>query len=172
MRIYKNGVLANSATWSASYNPVASTHTLYIGLGYAGYFRGTLDEIRLYSRVLSATESQEHHQAVYNNENNLISLWHFDEPSGNISDSSNYVNSGTVVGATRISNGLQWQSSYNWQAKAIGPGGSTYSNTTNSNTMPLCQPTKPGLVLNSFCNAGNNLPNVTLRWSYTTATVK
>jgi len=172
MRIYKNGVLANSATWSASYNPVASTQTLYIGFGYAGYFRGTLDEIRLYSRVLSATESQEHHQAVYNNENNLISLWHFDEPSGNISDSSNYVNSGTVVGATRISNGLQWQSSYNWQAKAIGPGGSTYSNTTNSNTMPLCQPTKPGLVLNSFCNAVNNLPNVTLKWSYTTVTVK
>ena len=181
MRSYKNGVFVDSTTWSSTYDPVATAdYDLRIGRGYVSDFRGIIDDVRLYNRVLSASEIQEHYGTVYNNESNLIGLWRFDEGSGQtVSDSSNYVNNG-ILGSTSgvdtddptwVRNGLQSQTKYSWQVKANGSGGITYSNTTSSNTMPFCQPTKPGLILNSFCNTGNNRPNVTLKWSYTTATV-
>ena len=175
VKMYKNGVLVGSTTWTSARDPVSGSSSLYFGYGYSAYFIGTLDEIRLYNRPLSDTEIQDHFKGIYPNENNLIGLWHFDEnyipPSTTASDSTNYGNYGTLVNSPLwVQNGLQWQTNYSWQVRANAPGGNTLSNTTAPSQTPLyCAPTKPGLTIqNSFCNSG--AVNTTLRWSFTTNT--
>jgi len=185
LRAYKNGNFVNFATWSSNYDPVATNnYTLKIGRGYlSNDFRGVIDEVRIYNRVLSESEINEHYQGIYNNEANLIGLWHFDEGSGQVvSDSSNYGNNGSL-GSTNISdvndptwiiNGIQSNNNYQWRVKAFTPGGSTNSTpeSTASYSIPFCLPTKPGLILNHFCEPINNQPNIRLNWSFSYGAVR
>ncbi len=173
VKIYKNGNLIKSANWSQDKDPVRSSYNLRIGRGYVKRFQGAIDEVRLYNRVLSDTEVQEHYQGIYNNESNLISLWHFDEGSGQVvSDSSNYGVNGRLGSSFDIDdddpqwvkNGLQPNFQYYWRVKAVNDGGNTWSNTTTNRTIPSCPPTKPGLILTDFCDTGS--PAVSLRWSF------
>lgn len=175
VKIYKDGNLINSAIWSQDSDPVRSSYTLKIGRGYVKDFQGIIDEVRLYNRVLSNTEVQEHSQGIYNNESNLISLWHFDEGQGQfVSDSSNYGINGRLGSSSDIDgndpqwikNGLYPNLQYYWRVKAINDGGSTWSNTTTNYTILSCVPTKPGLVLTTFCDETTGSPAVSLRWSF------
>lgn len=178
MDVYVNGVLDSGAWYYEGRNSVPSSIynssvDVVIGSTHnpSQLFHGLIDEVHVYNRALSAAEIQN----LYKNVDimtGLSGLWHFDEGSGTIaSDSSNFGNNGSLVnGPLWVENGLQWQKQYSWQSRAVGPGGSTLSKTTNTDTMPICVPTKPGLVLTSFCNVG--LVNMTLRWSFTTETTK
>jgi len=182
-KVYINGQLG--CTFSYNGSIVSGTNSLKIGTNSTSStnserFNGIIDEVRIYNRALSENEVLEHYQGIYNNDSGLVGLWHFDEGSGQtVSDSSNFNNNGTLGGSTAVENsdpnwiesGLQSQKSYQWQAKANGLGGSTFSNTTDIITTSTCEPTKPGLSLSSFCS-GSNLPNVTLKWSYTINTIK
>ena len=169
-KIFVNGVSV-AVTRGGTWNPLSGGSSTIGSMGSSNYFNGLIDEVRVYNRALSDSEVNNQYKGIYN-DSGLVGLWHFDEGSHGttISDSSNYGNNGTINGASWVQNGLQWQSQYKWQAKANGPGGSTLSNTTNSYAMPICLPTKPGLVLSSFCSTG--LVNMTLRWSYTTKTIR
>ena len=64
---YKNGVLVNQTT--ALYNPaVAGSLPVTIGTGYAGNYNGKIDDIRVYSSALSATDIKdlyEHSAALH-----------------------------------------------------------------------------------------------------------
>jgi hypothetical protein len=55
LRWYINGVLTNTA--AASYAAAAvSSNNVTIGYGYAGYFKGQIDHVRVVARALNATE--------------------------------------------------------------------------------------------------------------------
>jgi len=54
VKFYKNGTLVASRTFTIY--PVASTNDVYVGAGYAGYYQGTIDEVRIYNRALSDEE--------------------------------------------------------------------------------------------------------------------
>lgn len=166
-KIYVDGILRSTTNPSGSIK--ADTGPIHIGhsegssIG-SNHFKGAVDEVRIYGRALTAAEVQEHYQGIFNNENNLAGLWHFDEGAGNsASDSSNAGNNGTISGATWAQNGLQYAERYNWQVDAIGIGGET-SNLTDPFELPYCPPIKPGLVLERACSFG--LSTVELLWSY------
>lgn len=177
-RLYVNGQLIkeNTSTFPGTNN----TNDLSIGAYSSGYerFRGTIDEVRIYNRFLESPEIQEHYLGVYNNETGLRGLWHFDEGAGQIvSDSSNFRNNGTLGNNTTvetydpswIASGLQIDTKYSWQVEAIGAGATTFSNTTNPALMPICSPTKPGLVLIPLCQEGVSV--VELFWSFSAHSV-
>lgn len=99
---FVNGSLKASAT--ASYSAaVASTNSVLIGAGYAGKYNGSIDDVRVYNRALSANEVS----ALYSEYNpglnldsgqaGLVGWWKLD---GNAKDSTPYGNDGTVTGAT------------------------------------------------------------------------
>lgn len=173
---YKNSVSLPSSCTSWI-NPVSSTNYLKIGYGYVGYWKGLIDEVRIYNKALNSSEVSQLYQGSYDNNTNLVGFWHFDEGQGQIvSDSSNYGNNGTLGSSSAtessdpvwLDNGLQFGTKYSWQTRAIGPGGNTLSNTTNP-TQISCEPTKPGLFLTPFCQPSIG-PAVTLSWSYSTNT--
>ncbi len=85
----------NSGSWFTSHLTIAQG---YIGSGW-DYFKGTLDEFKIYNYALSAEEINYNYIVGY-----LGGNWHFDEASGIIAaDYSDYVNNGTVSGsATRV----------------------------------------------------------------------
>ena len=58
LRLYVNGVLANSAAITGTL--ASSNYPLTIGGDtlYAQYFKGSVDEVRIYNRALSQTEVQ------------------------------------------------------------------------------------------------------------------
>ncbi|MDP3057058.1 MAG: LamG-like jellyroll fold domain-containing protein [bacterium] len=180
MKSYKNGSPASSGTWTSSYDPSVSTYNLFAGEGYVNNFKGLIDEVRIYNRVLSNTEALEHYGGIYSNESNLIGLWHFDEGSGQtVSNSFNNSNNGVLGASIAVdledpswtSNGLQTGNKYNWQVRANGPGGVVLSNLTSSTVIPVCEPTKLGLEANTFCQ-GSVKSSVRLKWSYSINTDK
>jgi len=96
---------------------------VYIGSGYQGQFNGTIDEVRVYNRSLSATEisslyntSKSYHfrlkttpQKGLKDESGLVGHWTFDSEDGsnstNATDISGQGNHGTVNGATFTNEG-------------------------------------------------------------------
>jgi len=108
MKIYIDGSLDNTDAQTASIS--TSVYPLSIGAwknsSFTHFFNGSIDEPRIYSRTLSATEVKQHYKGAFHDEAGLVGLWHFDEGSGLIAnDSSDYGNNGSIVGA-------------NWTAKA------------------------------------------------------
>lgn len=97
--LYLNGVKRASRDASPNYN-----NDLKIGESDEGeYFEGKVDEVRIYSRALSANEVQEHYQWTFSDESDLVGLWHFNEDSGEIAgDSSGQGNDGIIYGATWV----------------------------------------------------------------------
>ncbi|MFH1723969.1 MAG: LamG-like jellyroll fold domain-containing protein [Elusimicrobiota bacterium] len=64
MELYMNGAYANATGWSPGLNPAPSDDPLRVGLGYTRPFKGLIDEVRLYDRVLNAEEIREHYTSV------------------------------------------------------------------------------------------------------------
>lgn len=78
----------------------------YLGRGFAGYFNGQLDDVRIYNRVLSAgeistlykTRSVSKRKTV--SRSGLVGHWKFDDASGiSATDSSGQGNTGTLNGS-------------------------------------------------------------------------
>jgi Concanavalin A-like lectin/glucanases superfamily len=110
VRLYVNGVLAGSK--SASGSIASSSDPLRIGgdVTWAEWFQGRIDDIRVYSRALSAAEVQTDMTrpvlaSVPAPTSSLVGAWAFDEGTGTTAkDASGVGNNGTLSGAT-------WQSS-------------------------------------------------------------
>ncbi|MBD3207924.1 MAG: hypothetical protein GF370_00510, partial [Candidatus Nealsonbacteria bacterium] len=141
--------------------------------GLSNRLNGRLDEVRIYGRALSPAEITEHYGGIYNNENGLLGLWHLDEGAGQItSDSSNAGRDGVLGGSeSSESSDPSWVvhhpealERYTWQAEAFGIGGSTLSNEVGPETMPLCSPAKPGLLLTPLCNSTTS--EIEVDWSF------
>jgi len=178
MKSYKNGNFANSGTWTSGYDPVASTYNLFVGKGYVNNFKGLIDEVRIYNRVLSSTEALEHYQGNYTvaNEADLIGLWHFDEGSGQIvSDSSIIGKNGTLGNSASVESAdPSWsireitpQTDYDWTVIANNLGGTTSSNTITSYRTSDCPPARPNLVFTPECSAvAPKKSQMKLSWPY------
>lgn len=96
VKLYVNGTEKASGNFSPNYN-----NTLEIGQSEGNYWNGKIDEVRLYSRALSAAEVAEHYGWTFNSANGLIGYWNFNEGSGAVAgDSSGNGYDGTINGAT------------------------------------------------------------------------
>jgi hypothetical protein len=98
-RIYVNGVLDTSKAWSGN---IVSSTTVRVGWGLSDrYWRGLIDEVRIYSRALSASEIQQLYlrrfdETIPDVRSGLV----LDLPlDGDALDYSGYGNHGTIYGA-------------------------------------------------------------------------
>jgi hypothetical protein len=99
-KVYKNGVIVTTKTptshGAGSLDLDSATANMIGNSNDGSNFNGTIDEVRIYNRVLSADEIKADYQ-----EGTPVAEWHFDEGSGIVAaDSSGNVNSGTINGAT------------------------------------------------------------------------
>ena len=96
VKSYYNGIPKNTATYSASLLPTASTGSVLIGKGYAGGFAGKIDQPVIYSRALSGGEVFRQYLDRY-----CHGSWSFDEDCGTTAlDKSFYANDGTISNAS------------------------------------------------------------------------
>lgn len=105
MKIYIDGGLDNESSQTASIS--TSVYPLALGAwknsSFTYFFNGLIDEPRIYSRTLSATEVGQHYGGTFSNETGLVGLWHFDEGTGLASsDSSGQGNNGSIGGAAWV----------------------------------------------------------------------
>lgn len=96
-KLYLNGVEKASGNFAPVYN-----NDLEIGYSDAGgFWDGGVDEVRLYSRTLSASEVAAHYSGTYSNEQGLEGFWAFNEGSGIVAgDSSGNNYDGNIYNAT------------------------------------------------------------------------
>ena len=102
LRLYVNGELVDTAaTQSAEY----SNGPLLIGCSkdFAEYFKGLIDEVRVYNRALPLAEIDEGMETAIQSPPSLVAAYTFDEGEGEVAeDSSGDGHSGTVEGAKWI----------------------------------------------------------------------
>ncbi len=125
-RGFLNGNLV--AEYNYSINPYVGVNELLIGKTHAGYFKGYIDFVKIYNKALVFEEIKED----FNNnslEENLVSLWNFNEPFGSIAIDSINNNHGQIINdPVRISEdrlnefeppNIEWLKSYNINEKDI-----------------------------------------------------
>ena len=72
----------------------------------SGFYEGSLDEVRIFNRVLTQTEINSLYNSNSDITSGLLGRWKFDDGNGTIlTDSSSSGNDGTIHGATWISTG-------------------------------------------------------------------
>ncbi len=98
--IYKNGVLQQSKAISITI--LSTANPLKISDTSGSFpFNGSIDEVKIYNRALSAAEISEQYEIG----RGLVGAWNFDEAGGTtVADSSGQGNTGTLV------NGPTWDS--------------------------------------------------------------
>ncbi|TAL47552.1 LamG domain-containing protein, partial [archaeon] len=125
VRVYVNGVDDQSTPTLAS-GPISPSSTMDLGGKATVYLNGLMDNVKIYSRVLSPDEiSWEYNEQKenypnwfkanqtngatniattnFNYDGGAVGVWHFDEGSGSIAaDSSGNGNSGTLVNSPNI----------------------------------------------------------------------
>lgn len=159
IKFYKDGILqsSNCSTWV---NAHESTWPLKIGRGSVyNYFKGTIDQVRIYNRSLSDAEVNGlYNETSTSTENGLVGYWGFEEGSGQeVSDSSNKGNDGTLgpspYDPTWVYNGIQSEKRYTWQVKATNWSRFRFSDISKPAIIPICPPAKPGLHLGTNCQS-------------------
>ncbi len=127
----------------------------------SGCFNGIIDEVRIYNRVLSATEISEHYQGIYRNETGLALYLNFD---GDTLDRSGQWNHGTNYGAT-------WTNGYaninvKIELQGLLKGTVAVVNSTSGTfTIPVMAESNPGqyyYTVYATTPAGNTRQNQTL----------
>jgi len=92
---------------------VSSDAHLTIGGVEANWFKGSIEDVRMFDRVLTHEEALEDFmgQGCYSDRNGTVAWWHFHDGSGDFAyDSSSYNNTGSIHGA-RWTNGqdVEWE---------------------------------------------------------------
>jgi hypothetical protein len=104
LRLYVNG--NQVASRAVSGTAAVSDRPLYLGGNrvWGEWFSGVIDDVRVYSRALTATEVRDRANAPGTPPSGgLVGSWNFDEASGNtVQDASGSGNAGTISGATRV----------------------------------------------------------------------
>lgn len=95
-KYYYDGNFLNQNLGIAAF--AGSAYPLWIGRA-DNYWKGLIDDVRIYNRDLSALEIADMFNGIYKNEVGLIGMWHFDEKSGTtVIDSSGTGNDGKIAG--------------------------------------------------------------------------
>ena len=99
-KLYVNGIYqgqVSESSWGGGTFKIGAA-AWYSGPSGTAYFNGIIDEVRVYSRVLSPTEIAEHYQGVFKDETGLVGHWSFDkiESNGTVIDKSGQGNTGTL----------------------------------------------------------------------------
>jgi fibronectin type 3 domain-containing protein len=174
VRLYINGVQSATGTYTGTL-----TSQPYLRIGRretsAYPFKGIIDEVRIYNRVLTSDEISNLFQGNEVSLSGLVGLWHFEEGSGNNAvDSSPYGNNGTLVkGADWISPSdapsqvyvlpLEREKTYKFYLKSVGVNVESSASNEISVTTPSCLPAKPNLTVAQHCDGTN--PQLILSWS-------
>jgi Concanavalin A-like lectin/glucanases superfamily len=113
VRLYRNGVMTEQAALSGhSIVPSDTTGRLTIGAGVLGegtpsYFKGYIDDLRIWNRLLSEGEIQSLYLSNANIQSGLVGWWKLDEGSGTTAiDSSSVANNGVISGGAAYANSL------------------------------------------------------------------
>ncbi len=103
LSIYIDGILRGSTgvsgltPYTSESNPFTISN---LGTRDTQYFTGIIDEVRIYSRALSAAEVLDHFRGKYTDNSGLVGYWTFDENTGQTAyDSSGNGNSGQLGSA-------------------------------------------------------------------------
>ena len=104
IKIYLNGVLKGSASATGNYDPMVTGFDIGCGTynGYVNPFNGTISEIQVYNRAISANEIKSNYNngvgiPTPQNETGLVGWWPFDEGTGMIAhDLTANSNDGTL----------------------------------------------------------------------------
>jgi concanavalin A-like lectin/glucanase superfamily protein len=80
-KLYLDGLLVKTTTITVTKAAGSFTYTSVGAYQDNRYFGGDVDFVRVYHRVLSATEVAEHYAGTYTNESALVLRWDFDEGS-------------------------------------------------------------------------------------------
>lgn len=98
--IYLDGV---SIRTGSAVTPAGNSSTLFLGASDgagADFFNGFLDDMRIYTRELSAAEAMSLYQTGAASSTSLVAWYKFDEGTGSTAnDSSGNGNTGTITGA-------------------------------------------------------------------------
>lgn len=100
LKVYRNGALFIDRNIGETMLFPSQNLAKYVGSYSAAssFWKGQIDEVRVYERPLSGAEVQEHYQNIFKSEAGLRFAWHFNEASGAIvGDSSVNNNAGTIV---------------------------------------------------------------------------
>lgn len=156
---YLNGSLVGTPGISGTWSATADTSNLTIAKGdgilgcSANYFDGTIDDVRIYNRALSATEVAQlydyglPHEGCDNVSSGLVGWWKLDDGSGTTAaDSSGNSNTGTTQNSPtwttgKINGALQFTSANQYvsipDTAALNMSGSwTVSAWVNPSTIP------------------------------------
>jgi parallel beta-helix repeat protein len=98
LTLYRNGVAVGTSNVSGPVPP--TTGTLQIAASqYGEYFKGLIDEVRVYNTALSATDIQAaYKQEAETESSGLVAHWKFDDGSGSTaSDASGNGNTATLI---------------------------------------------------------------------------
>lgn len=133
-RIYVDGVDRTSDSTIRTDFKTSDTWTLGTSTNVSSSFRGYMDDVRIYNRVLSAAEILTLYNAAVaagGGATPPIAQWKLDETSGTTAEDSIGSNDGTLTG-----NGLTWQSSGGRVDGALQFGG-TYDYIANTGATGL-----------------------------------
>ncbi len=101
LTVYVDGVLSLTGSWLGTPLAPTSAEPLQIGRFYnnTNRFDGTIDEVTLWNRSLSAAEiNYLQHRQLAGHEDGLVALWHLDENGGgSASDATGHGYTGTLV---------------------------------------------------------------------------
>jgi len=178
-RLYRNGTLVQTSATGIP-NPPTTTDPLEIGEYFTYYFNGSIDDVRIYNRVLNATEvtySYNNGLGTYAplNSTGLVGWWKFDEGSGNVYDRSGNGNHGTLINGTAWTTGEapDWYSinQFYIQPNYVGTLSSP-SYLSNKLTFTVSAPSGNTSITKVYCGNKGKPERVTgaTYWSYNSAT--
>lgn len=108
-KLYVNGVLIGekNATYQMPVftKPRAIPFKLFGFVNGGTYFKGGVDEVRVYNRVLSAPEIKDHYKGVFVDNSNLELYWDFEDVGANVNliqDKSGKNHNGTYEGSMNL----------------------------------------------------------------------
>lgn len=103
LKPYVDGVNNTSADTIGVSGIQSSTNSLIVGVASSIYFGGLIDDVRVYTRVLSSEEINNLYEGKEVNESGLLAKWNFNEGSGlSVYDESGNNNVGTIYGSTFV----------------------------------------------------------------------
>jgi hypothetical protein len=149
VKIYKNGVLMQTQSRTAAINAPTNDDDLTIGSWTdpgTTLFDGTIDDVRIYNRVLTAAEISQ----IVDGVTGRVAQWTFDDGSGTTAtDSSTNANHGTLT------NGPTWVTGQSGQAVSLDGSNDLVAVATTtglnlSNTLTLTAWVKPTALTNPY----------------------